>query len=304
LEFGNWHPGKRQKEIKMKTNEDCIRCIKNQILRVSEEITEDSDLRQRIIDDTMMALSRVDASLPPPYLGQVVHRAIREISVNPDPYRGFKDMFNRSALKISPDLRKMIRSSADPFRTAVLISLAGNIIDPAVTERVKLLLTIHETLDRKPAIDHIDELKTALKPGRTVLLVGDNAGETVMDRLLIEQFPSGINIRYAVRGSPVLNDATMTDAVAAGIDKLVDVLSNGSDAPGTILEDCSDEFIAQFRAADLAIAKGMGNFETLRNHRDQEIFFLLLVKCSLVGKHLGCAKGDSVVLRKKKGVIL
>ncbi len=288
----------------MKTNEDCIQCIKRQILRVSEEIAEDADLRERIVDGAMMALSRVDTNLPPPYFGQVVHRTIRDISGNPDPYKGFKKMFNKSALQLYPDLREMVMNSADPFRTAVLMSLAGNIIDSAVIEHIKLLMTINETLGRKPAIDHIEELRKTLVDGRTVLFVGDNAGETVMDRLLIEQFPEGVKLIYSVRGGPVINDATIEDAATAGIDKLADVISNGSDAPGTILEDCSDEFADQFRAADLVIAKGMGNFETLRNHRDQEIFFLLLVKCSLVGKHLGCAKGDSVVLNKKKGLIV
>ena len=156
----------------------------------------------------MMALSRVDTNLPPPYFGQVVHRAIRDISTNPDPYKGFKKMFNKSALQLYPDLSEMVINSYDPFRTAVLMSLAGNIIDSAVSEHVKLLMTIHETLERKPAIDHIEVLRKTLE-GRTVLFVGDNAGETVMDRLLIEQFPEGVKLIYAVRGGPVINDAPL-----------------------------------------------------------------------------------------------
>jgi uncharacterized protein with ATP-grasp and redox domains len=288
----------------MKTQTDCFECIKNQLERVAGEITEDAALRERIISGGMTELARLDTDLPPPYFGQMVHRAVRRISGNPDPYKGFKELFNQSALLIARDLQVMVASSDDPFRTAVLLSLAGNIIDSAVSDRVRLLATIHDTLDRRPVVDHIERLKRSLPGSSTVLFIGDNAGETVMDRLLLEQFPAEVGIVYAVRGGPVINDATLDDAAAAGIGDVAEIIPNGSDAPGTILEDCSTVFIDQFRNADLVIAKGMGNFETLRDHREQEIFFLLLVKCHLVARHLGCAKGDAVVLHKRKGVIV
>ena len=288
----------------MKTRENCMECIKNQLERIAGEITEDAALRTRIKSGALTVLNRLDTNLPPPFFGQMMHRAVREISDNPDPYKGFKERFNQSALQLYPDLREMVMNSDDPFRTAVLVSLAGNIIDFAVSDRVELLSTIYEIFSRRPAIDHIEQLKNALAGGGTVLFIGDNAGETVMDRLFLEQFPKEIKIFYSVRGSPVINDATVEDADIAGIGELAEVISNGSDAPGIILDDCSETFTGLFRTADLVIAKGMGNFETLRSHLEQEIFFLLLVKCNLVARHLRCMKGDAVVLNKRKGVIV
>jgi damage-control phosphatase, subfamily I len=96
-------------------------------------------------------------------------------------------------------------------------------------------------------------------------------------------------------GFPVINDATMKDAEDAGLTELVEVIDNGSDAPGTILEDCSEAFVDRFEQADLVIAKGQGNYETLSDV-DKDIFFLLKVKCPVVARDVGC-KMDSLVLR-------
>jgi uncharacterized protein with ATP-grasp and redox domains len=122
----------------------------------------------------------------------------------------------------------------------------------------------------------------------------DNAGEIVFDRFLIEQLPFD-RVTVVVRGFPVINDATIADAETAGLTDIVEVMTNGSDAPGTILDDCSEEFRTRFAEADLIIAKGQGNYETLRECL-RPIFFLLRVKCPLVANDLDCPVG-SMVLR-------
>ena len=125
------------------------------------------------------------------------------------------------------------------------------------------------------------------------LYLADNAGEIVFDRLLIERLPAE-KVTLAVRGGAVLNDATLIDAENTGITELVEVIRNGSDAPGTILEDCSEEFKRCFAAADLIVAKGQGNYESL-SHFKKKIYFLLTVKCSVVAQDLKCCVNDLVL---------
>jgi uncharacterized protein with ATP-grasp and redox domains len=128
----------------------------------------------------------------------------------------------------------------------------------------------------------------------SILYLTDNAGEIVFDRLLIEQLPLH-KITVAVRGFPVLNDATLEDAKEVGLDRLVKVMNNGSDAPGTILNDCSVDFVESFHRADLIIAKGQGNYETLSNHR-KHIIFMLKAKCPVIARDIGCKVGDMVAI--------
>jgi len=109
----------------------------------------------------------------------------------------------------------------------------------------------------------------------------------------VEQLPAA-KVTVAVRGTPVINDATMADARVAGLTEIVEVIDNGSDAPGTILEDCSDLFRERFGNADLIIAKGQGNYETLSSSRGN-VFFVLKAKCPVIAAHLGCRVGDLIL---------
>ncbi|MCK4815836.1 DUF89 family protein, partial [bacterium] len=130
-----------------------------------------------------------------------------------------------------------------------------------------------------------------------ILYLADNAGEIVFDRLLIEQLPYE-KITVVVKGKPVINDATMDDAEFAGLTEIVEVFDNGSDAPGTILQDCSQTFRDRFEDADLVIAKGQGNYETL-SEVDKDIFFLLKVKCFIIARDIDCEVGEMILQRSK-----
>ena len=130
-----------------------------------------------------------------------------------------------------------------------------------------------------------------------ILYLADNAGEIVFDRLLIEQLPMQ-KITVVVKGFPIINDATMEDAVAAGLTEIVSVIDNGSDAPGTILEICSDAFVSRFEQADLIITKGQGNYETLSDI-DKNIYFILKAKCPVIASDLGCPIGQMVLINKR-----
>jgi hypothetical protein len=133
-----------------------------------------------------------------------------------------------------------------------------------------------------------------------VIYFGDNAGEIVFDRLLVEQMAAGgARVAFAVRGGPILNDATLEDAVYVGMDQVADVVSSGVVSPGTLLGHADPTFLDRFHRADLVLAKGQGNFEGLSDV-EGPLFFLLKVKCPVIARHLGAELG-ALVLRAGSG---
>jgi uncharacterized protein with ATP-grasp and redox domains len=127
-----------------------------------------------------------------------------------------------------------------------------------------------------------------------ILYLADNAGETVFDRVLIEHLDRPVT--YVVKAAPIINDATFEDAVAAGIDRIAEIIDNGSNAPGTLLDQCSEAFLESFHQAELIIAKGQANYESL-SREPAPIFFLLQAKCRVIARDLGVATGD-IILRQ------
>ena len=146
----------------------------------------------------------------------------------------------------------------------------------------------------------LEEFRNATAQAKDILYLGDNAGEIVFDRLLVEQLPCK-NVTFVVKASPIINDATMEDAKMAGLTDMVSVIDNGSDAPGTILESCSQDFRRRFNEADLVISKVQGNYETLSGV-DKNVFFILRAKCPVIARHLGCEIGSLVLVKNEVGI--
>jgi uncharacterized protein with ATP-grasp and redox domains len=143
----------------------------------------------------------------------------------------------------------------------------------------------------------LDGFRNAAAAAKDILYIADNAGEIVFDRLLIKQIGPE-KITFVVKGGPIINDATIEDAQAAGLTDLMKVIDTGDDAPGTILEFCSEDFQHCFEAADLVIAKGQGNYETLSNI-DKNIFFLVKAKCPVIARDLGCEVGETILQKSE-----
>lgn len=141
----------------------------------------------------------------------------------------------------------------------------------------------------------LEAFKEAVSQAERILFLADNAGEIAFDRLLIELLPTE-KVTVAVKGKPVINDATLEDARMTGLTDLVEVVDNGSDAPGTILASCSQAFRDRFEKAYLVIAKGQGNYESLSDS-DKDIFFILKVKCPVIAQGLHCAAGSMILQR-------
>jgi uncharacterized protein with ATP-grasp and redox domains len=285
----------------MRTYLECVPCIIEQTIKAAKDLTQDLEKQEILVQKVLETLSNISYNQSPPYLGREAHRVIRRILGNPDPYLRLKREFNQVGKELFPRLQERINHSKDPFADAVKLAIAGNIIDFGPQHHFELMKTIDKVLQTKPAIDHTESLRKDIESASTILYLGDNAGETFFDRILIEKMPPK-EIYYGVRGSPVINDATSEDAYWAGLDRKAKIISNGSDAPGTILEDCSDEFKNVFARSDLVIAKGHGNYETLNEVKGKKLYFLLMVKCETIARDVGCSVGDFVVKKMENAV--
>ena len=284
----------------MRTYFDCIPCFVRQALDAARLATDDEQIHKKVVDQVLRLADDLDMSQSPPVIGQHIHRLIRSLVGNDDPYYRVKKQFNSLALKLYPDLRKRIISSSNQLETAVRLAIAGNVIDFGVKSSLSELevkKTINDSLSGYLNPEQVQDFKNAVMEAEEILYLADNAGEIVFDHLLIEQLPIE-KITVVVKGSPVINDATIEDANIVGLDRIVEVIDNGSDGPGTILETCSQGFLGRFEKADLIIAKGQGNYKSLSGI-DKNMFFLLKAKCPVIAKDIGCKVGE-IILRKSE----
>ncbi len=233
-------------------------------------------------------------SLKSPEFARELHSLLKSYTHNPDPYIREKRENNDQAISMLPELDFLITQSDNPFKTALRLAIAGNIIDFAANDNFDLLATIEMALKSDFAIDHSEQLKAKIEKAESILYLGDNAGEIVFDKLFIKEIKHP-NLTFAVRGAPVINDATMADAEYVGMKDVASVISNGYDAPSTILPKSDKVFQKYFREADLIISKGQGNLEGLFELSDNRIFYLLMVKCDVIGEFLKVKKGSLVV---------
>jgi len=255
-----------------------------------------ADERQQkvVLDRVLDVLGQIEPSSTPPEIGDRVHRIVRQKVGDSDPYQAAKEASTRQALALYPRLKSLLAEADDPLETALRLSIAGNIIDLARNQEYDLWGTVERVLVQPFAIDDGAAFRQALSRAGQVLYLADNAGETVFDLALVGTLD--VPVIYAVKGGPILNDATRKDALAAGVDQVGEIVSTGSDAPGTILDRCSEEFRRLYDEAELIIAKGQANYETLSEEGPQ-VFFLLQTKCPIIARDVGVPVG-SIVLRQ------
>lgn len=275
---------------------DCVPCMVRQTVDAVRLVTDRADVQAAALKDVLSALMEVDYGKPAPVMARRVHRIIRSHVKQSDPYWKIKQISNAEALELYPELKRRVSESADPFETAVRLAIAGNIIDYGVNNNLDnqtIGRTIGDALSADISSEELSLLSESVAQAKSILYLADNAGEIVFDRMLIEQMPLE-KITLAVRGAPTINDATLADAEAAGLTGLVPVIDNGTDIPGTVLEECSPAFKETFANADLVISKGQGNLETLHGV-NKNICFLLLVKCPLIARELDRSVGTMVI---------
>lgn len=272
---------------------DCIPCLIGQAVHIAKMVSADDAVRYEIIKKTLADASNMDLSLTPPEQARLIHQAIKTISKVDDPYLEIKDMSTKFALELMPDLRKIIENSKNKFETIIRFVIAGNIIDFGAirdfdlnTARERVL----EVFDMPIDLTAIKTLEQSMDKAKKIFYIADNCGEAVLDRLLIERYSDKITL--GVRGKPIINDITPREIKASKLD-IVPYVDTGDMTPGVSLRYSNKEFLDTMNSADLVIAKGQGNYETL-NEYNRPIVFLLRAKCQVITDLIGNIKQGSL----------
>jgi uncharacterized protein with ATP-grasp and redox domains len=268
----------------MKTYLDCYPCFLRQALEAARMAGANENRQYWMLQEVLAELRRFELASTPPEMAYRIHDIVRREMDARDPYQEAKAVSTRQALALYPKLKAAVAEADDPLETAVRLSIAGNIIDLGLAREYDLEGSIQRVLAQPFAIDAYAAFRDGVAQAEGVLYLADNAGETVFDRVLIETMNKPVT--YAVKGGPILNDATRQDALAAGLNSVAIVVDNGCNAPGTIVRLCSQEFRHLLGEADLIIAKGQANYETLSDTA-APIFFLLQAKCPVIARSLG-----------------
>ena len=276
----------------MKTYLDCLPCFMNQALRAGRIATKDEIKIKALLDDVGCIIKDIPMDSTPPETGELIYQKVRKITGVEDPYKKIKESNITEALALYPTLKQVVKNSRNKLLTAIRIAIAGNVIDLGVDKEFNILEDVHKVLKQDFAIFDYEEFITQLEKAKSILYLGDNAGESVFDKILIEEM--GKPVTYVVRDIPVINDVTFEDAVSSGLDELTEIISSGTTAPGTILKLCNDDFLHRFNNADMIISKGQGNYEGLSNV-NRSVFFLLIAKCYVIANDLKVKENDIVL---------
>ena len=285
----------------MKLSYDCFPCALQSYISNIDRSELPESKKQECIRGFISSLMDLDFSISPPELGRILHNDIKEKTGNKDPYKKHKTFFNSFLINKYDEFLKSVKQSDNPFESALRMTLAGNIIDMGVYGNIDLNEVFEKIDNSVLAIDDSEDLRKDIQKANTILYLGDNAGEIVFDKLflqIINELYDAKRIYFAVRGDAIINDVTRADAEFVGINEFAEVIDNGYDAPGTILEECSEDFRKIYNSADIIIAKGQGNYESL-DCEDKNIFFLLIAKCKVVAVSFGVVQGSLVVLKNK-----
>lgn len=276
----------------MRTYLECIPCFVKQALHAGRMATDDESDIKELLDRIGCRIKDIPLEHTPPEMGLIIYEEIEKITGIRDPYHRQKQTHIAEALRLYPELKAVLAESADLLMTAVRIAIAGNVIDLGMDKDFHIERDLNDILKQAFAVCDIEEFRLALKKAKHILYLGDNAGESVFDRLLIETM--GKPVSYVVRGRPIINDVTEQDAIDSGLDKVAEIVSSGSPAPATILHLCTPDFIRRFERADMIISKGQGNYEGLSETR-RPVFFLLKAKCPVIARDIGVQENDIVL---------
>ncbi len=271
----------------MKAYLDCVPCAMRQALEASRMATDDEKKQKEALKQVSSKLSEVDWDGNPLNISHTAIRIVSEVTSVDDPYKDLKDEFNEKAMDMYPELRKLVSDSENKLKTATKLSILGNVIDFGPDREFVLEEVVEENLEKEFEIDFFNDFERELEESERIIYLSDNTGEIVFDKLLLSELDDK-EIEFFVKGSPILNDAMREDAELVGIDEMAEISEIEN------LDSVSEEMKNRLGKADLVISKGQANYEAF-SEVNANIFFLLMVKCPLIGEDIGAEEGDMIV---------
>ena len=288
----------------MQLRPDCFSCLYDQALRVTKALECDERCAKDMMQEAARVLASIDSEQSPPEAAVPLYERLAQVAGIEDVYAEQKQKIVEHAKPFVVQAKERIQESSNPLTTALRVSVAGNVIDFATQVAFKLEEEFERVFSSPFAIDHQKAFFEELEQAKRLVIIGDNVGEHLFDKLLIQEIKRAFNldIYYFVRGKPIINDVTIKEAKEAGLDEVCELVDSGVDTPGFVLDRASKEAKEIFLNADVVLAKGMGNYEVMENQKDKRVYFLFKVKCSVVAGHIGKNIGELICANLAKEV--
>ena len=266
---------------------DCVACIMNQSLKVTKLLNLDDQTSKKILDETAKILMESTLQMTPPQIAKATYGKIAERTGIADPVAKAKEAATQLALQVDTSIVKNLHD-------AVKFAVIGNVIDFGAQQQLDLDETIRSHFHKTFGIDDFAAFEQALKHAKNMVYIGDNTGEHVFDKLLIQKIKEHYDIKvyYFVRGKPIINDVTVKEGVL--LTDVATVIDTGVPTPGFDLQYANTRSRTLFQDADIVLAKGMGNYESLYDVCDKKLFYLFIVKCNVVSNAIGQPVGELV----------
>lgn len=286
-------------------HEECFDCDLNQMKKISKFLQLEQAKENELITLAKHSLQTCDMSKTNPEIMGEIWALIEKVIGTDDPYKEIKSYYNQLVLSMSDCIYNLINNSNNRLECGLKLAIAGNLIDFAAKHRFDentFREKISHISETELSINHSAQLFDAVKNSRTLLYLGDNCGEIVLDKLfilLLKEYNPMLQVFYGVRGKAIVNDVTKTDADEVRMQEAATVVSNGDGSLGTVLHRTSAEFQSIFKNADVVICKGQGNYEGLSDCKKSNIFFLFMAKCDIVAAPLGVSKMSIVCIKRR-----
>ncbi len=264
----------------MNIKPDCLSCLFEQSLKVTKLLKLDDATSKKVFDKAAQIIIDHDMLCTPPQIAKDIYQAISEITREEDPVALAKERATQEALKIDTSF---IHTIPDALKMAVI----GNVIDFGAQEQFELDEMIQTHFHQAFALDDTASFIEELHNAKEMVIIGDNVGEHIFDKLLIETIKKNydINVHYFVRGKPIINDVTVKEAQL--LEECAHIVDTGVTTPGYDFKEANKESREIFDRADIVLTKGMGNFESLYKVSQRPIYFLFVVKCTVVSEEIG-----------------
>lgn len=269
----------------IKLNSECIKCLLNKYLK-QLPCKMDEDTKIKYFQNILKIISEINPTASAPEIVAKITTLQKEMFGKTEDYTELKKYYNALMDSLGKDLSENIAKSTDGFRLAMSYSMLGNYIDFGAMDSVDET-KLKEMLKNASNIvfdnTEYENLKADLAKSEKLVFITDNCGEIALDKLFMtkikKDYPN-LQLQIIVRGNPVLNDATIEDALQIGLEKIAKVTPNGSNIAGTCIDKISNEAKSIIDSADIIIAKGQGNFETMC-YCKKNVYYLFLCKCQL-----------------------